>query len=326
MVLVLRALGIGDLATAVPALRGLRAGTGDRITFAAPAWLAPLIRLTGAVDEHLPVPDLASVLPDHPALPDQPVLAGVPASAGTLAVNLHGRGPQSHRLLRSAWPARLWAFACPAAGYRDGPAWEPDEHEVERWCRMLRHYGLDPDPDDLDLRTPPEVDRVPAGVTIVHPGAKAARRRWPPDRYAEVARRLTSEGLRVVVTGSESERGLASRVAQRAGLGPEAVLAGRLDLAELAALVARARLVISGDTGVAHLATGYRTGSVVLFGPVSPAHWGPPPDRLRHRVLWHPEALAGIVPDPGAPHPALGAISVAEVLAAAQSVLDRSGW
>jgi ADP-heptose:LPS heptosyltransferase len=89
----------------------------------------------------------------------------------------------------------------------------------------------------------------------------------------------------VLVTGGPDEAGLAAEVAAGAGLGPEAVLAGRTTLAELAALVAAAGRVVCGDTGVAHLATAYGTPSVVLFGPVPPARWGPPPGR-RHVALW----------------------------------------
>jgi ADP-heptose:LPS heptosyltransferase len=97
----------------------------------------------------------------------------------------------------------------------------------------------------------------------------------------------------VVVTGSMAERALAARVAGAAGLGPDAVLAGRTGVADLAALVAGARLVVCGDTGVGHLATAYGTPSVVLFGPVPPRLWGPPPDRPWHRALWPGPASAG---------------------------------
>jgi ADP-heptose:LPS heptosyltransferase len=81
------------------------------------------------------------------------------------------------------------------------------------------------------------------------------------------------------------------------------VLAGRTSMRALCALVAGARLLVSTDTGIAHLATAYGTPSVVVFGPEPPSRWGPPPDRPRHRVLHNG-------PDPGA-------VTVAEVLAAA---------
>ena len=93
--------------------------------------------------------------------------------------------------------------------------------------------------------------------------------------------------------------------------------------------------MVSGDTGIAHLATAYRTPSVLLFGPTPPAWWGPLVDLDRHRVLWHGERF-GLLPATGAthrtptrrpprtglgrPHPALAAITVDEVLAAVEDV------
>ncbi|AVT40420.1 glycosyltransferase family 9 protein [Plantactinospora sp. BB1] len=312
MILVLRALGVGDLATAVPALRGLRAAFPEHtLTVAAPDWLTPLVELVGDVDNVLPTDGL------------DPVDWAGPAPYW--AVNLHGRGPQSHRLLASAGPERLCGYHCAEAGHLDGPAWRAEEHEVRRWCRLLDWYGVECDPDDLDLRRPAP-RRVPVGVTVVHPGGKGSARRWSAERFGTLARELTRAGHRVVVTGSPDERELARRVAAGAGLPNPAVLAGRLTLVELAAVVAHARLVLSTDTGVAHLATAYRTPSVVLFGPVRPQLWGPPPDRPWHRAL-HRAAGPGRAwqPDEGTRiHPALAAIGVDEVLGAAGEV-DRVG-
>ncbi|MBQ1043236.1 MULTISPECIES: glycosyltransferase family 9 protein [unclassified Micromonospora] len=315
MILVLRALGVGDLVTAVPALRGLRAGLpGREVVLAAPDWLAPLAELTGAVDRVLPTTG-----------PDRIGWTGPPPE---VAVNLHGRGPQSHRALAAVRPGRTLAYRNPGAGHPDGPAWDDDEHEVRRWCRLLHAYGLPADPGDLALRRPAAVG-VPAGVTLLHPGGKVPAKRWPAERFAGLARELTARGHRVAVTGSAGERALAERVARDGGLPPEAVLAGRTGLAELAALVAGARLVVSGDTGVAHLATGYGTASVVLFGPVPAAHWGPPADRPRHR------ALGAIDPTPVnrdstgsrgvGSHPTLNAIGIDEVVAAVAEVERVSG-
>ena len=114
-----------------------------------------------------------------------------------------------------------------------------------------------------------------------------------------------------------SEVELARSVADAAGLGSDAVLAGRTTSLELAAVVAAARVVVCGDTGVAHLATAYRRPSVVLFGPVSPALWGPPP-RAQHVVLWHGDGTG----DPWGTEldPALEAIRVEEVVDALEAL------
>ena len=105
----------------------------------------------------------------------------------------------------------------------------------------------------------------------------------------------------MLVTGSPDEVPLAREVADLAGLPADAVVAGRTGLLELAALVGAARLLVCGDTGVAHLATALRTPSVVLFGPASPQRWSPPADRAWHRVLWSGRTgpLFADTPDPG---------------------------
>ncbi|NED22032.1 glycosyltransferase family 9 protein, partial [Streptomyces sp. SID9913] len=98
------------------------------------------------------------------------------------------------------------------------------------------------------------------------------------------------------------------RVGEEA-LGAE-VVAGGVPFGPLSALVADARAVVSGDTGVAHLAVAHGTPTVTLFGPVPPRRWGPPP-HPRHVALWYgPEG------DPHAQRtdPALLRITPADVL------------
>jgi ADP-heptose:LPS heptosyltransferase len=263
LVLAYRMLGLGDLLTAVPALRALRRSyPGDRLVLATSPWLFPFVQATNLVDGVV-----SRTLPE-----------------ATIAVNLHGKGPQSQRALLATSPDRVIAFGDP------GPAWDDDEHEVERWCRLLGCFGIDADPTDLDLdpddlALPLPPIQAPLGAVVVHPGASTATRRWPPDRWAAVARTLEESGVPVVVTGSAVEEGLAAYVAENAGLPPHRVLAGRTTLPELAAVVVQSSLVLCGDTGIGHLATALRRPSVVLFGPVAPAQWGPPPDRTEHIAL-----------------------------------------
>lgn len=303
---VLRPLGLGDLLTGVPAIRGIRAAVpGHHLVLATTAALAPLAALVDAVDEVLPARELEPL--DWPGPPPE------------LAVDLHGKGPLSHVVVADLHPGRLLTFDSP--GY-PGPAWRPDEHEVRRWCRLVDEgLGVRCDPDALDLAVPAVPPPV-AGAAVVHPGAAFPGRRWPPDRFAAVARHLADRGHDVRVTGGPAEVELARSVAAAAGLPDDAVLAGRTTSMELAAVVAAARVVVCGDTGVAHLATAYRRPSVVLFGPVSPALWGPPARAGRgggalHVVLWHGDGAG----DPWGTEldPALAAVTVAEVTDA----LDR---
>lgn len=284
-VLVYRALGLGDLLTGVPALRQLRRALPQaRISLATPGALRPLVELIGAVDELLPTEELAPVDWTGPA-PD-------------LAIDLHGNGPASRTLLTGH---RVLAFNTP-----DGPRWDPDEHERARWCRLVAHgLGVPGDPDDVLLDLPAEPSPA-TGAVVIHPGAASPSRRWPPERFAAVAREL-ARSQRVVITGSASERSLVARVLRLAGPGVETLETG---LAQLAALVAGASLVVCGDTGVGHLASAYATPSVLLFGPTPPTTWGPPPGP--HRVLWHGPHRGD--PHGDQPDPALLEIQVEEVL------------
>jgi ADP-heptose:LPS heptosyltransferase len=275
VVLVLRALGLADLLTAVPALRALDDAFPDkRIVLAAPTPLAPLALLTGAVD---------SVWPTAPLEPLDPGLA-----RPVVGVNLHDRGPQSHAVILGVRPGRLIAFEHPDVPESAGsPAWRPGEHEVVRWCRLLTESGVPADPARLDISPPPLAlppDLV--GATVIHPGAASAAQTWPAERWAAVARAELASGRPVIVTGGREEIPLARRVAGEAGLAPAAVWAGRTDLVGLASLVAAAGRLATSDIGVAHLAVAVGTPSVSLLGPSSPAEWGPPADRPQHRVIW----------------------------------------
>jgi ADP-heptose:LPS heptosyltransferase len=312
-ILILRALGLGDFLTGVPAYRALRrAFPRHRIVLAAPGPLSALCPLTGAVDRLLPTGELRPV--------------GWTGPPPQIAIDLHGNGPASHRLLAALRPERLIVFGGPQAGGFTGPRWRPREHEVARWCRLCQESGIPADPADLLLAGPlrgagpAPRQAAPSGATVVHPGAAASSRRWPAGRFAEVARHLSGSGQAIVITGSPAERPLARRVARLAGLPASVVWAGRTPLGALAALIASARLVISGDTGVAHLATAYARPSVTLFGPVPPAEWGPPQHPC-HQVLW--AAAPGYRGDPHAEQadPALAAIPAGAVLAAAGRAL-----
>jgi ADP-heptose:LPS heptosyltransferase len=301
---ILRPLGLGDLLTGVPAIRAVRAAVpGHRLVLAATAALEPLAGLIDAVDEVLPAREL------------EPLDWAGPRPA--LAVDLHGKGPASHVVVAGLRPLRLLTFDSP--GY-PGPRWYPDEHEVYRWCRLVAEgLGVAADPDALDLAVPAVPPPV-TGAAVVHPGAAFPGRRWPPERFAAVARHLADSGHDVRITGGPAEVALARGVAAAGGLGPDAVLAGRTSILELAALVAAARVVVTGDTGTAHLATAYRRPSVVLFGPVSPALWGPPP-RPQHVVLWHGDGTG----DPWGTEldPALARITVDAVTGAVDALLAR---
>ncbi|WP_338890155.1 glycosyltransferase family 9 protein [Rhodococcus sovatensis] len=296
-VLALRALGLGDFLTAVPALRGLRAHFPDsHLTLATTSWLEPLVRLTGVADETLPTGGLTGI--DPAVRPD-------------VAINLHGCGPHSIDVLVQTGCKTLLTHAHPDRPDIPGCPWINDMHETARWCRLLEFHGIATDPADFRLPCPRTPSSSP-GAVVIHPGAASRARQWPPERYAAVARSLRECGHTVIVTGTEAESSLVSAVVDGAGLPHTAGMAGTLTLLELCSLVAESSLVICGDTGVAHLASAFEAPSIVLFGPTPPSQWGPPTGGP-HRVLWY-----GTTGDPhGAePDPGLLRIAVDDVVSA----------
>lgn len=302
-VLVLRALGLGDLLTGIPALRGLRrAYPAARIVLATPKSLGSLAVFCGAVDEVLPTAGLGELHWPGPP-PD-------------VAVNLHGRGPESIADLLSTEPTRVISHRNPRYPSVVGPPWRAEIHEVDRWCALLGAAGIACDPEDLAIGRPDGYPRRD-GVVVIHPGAAAPSRRWPADRFATVAAALTAAGHRVVVTGSARERALAEDVAAQAGLNESAVLAGQLDVLGMVALISDCQLLVCGDTGVGHIATATGTPSVLLFGPTPPSRWGPR-GAGRHITVW-----AGDCGDPHGdrPHRGLLLITPSRVIDATRQLL-----
>ncbi|MGF6835712.1 ADP-heptose:LPS heptosyltransferase [Paenarthrobacter sp. TE4293] len=302
LVLALRALKLGDLLVAVPALRGLRRAFPEhRILYAAPGWIAEALELVGGI-HHLPTPGL-----------DDPLT--VPRGAVDIAVNLHGNGPESRLRIEELQANRVIAHGSPGI---DGPAWITGIPERERWTRLLTWHGVEADPLDYRLN-PPAVRSPRPGATVIHVGAAYGSRLWPVERFADVAAHLAATGHQVVLTGGSSERARAEETAASAKLQganlDDGLLAGRQGLAEFAATIAEARLVISADTGAAHLASAYGRPSVVLFGPAPAEEWGPPPGP--HVVLTAVELRRGDVFSAD-PDPALLAVSVRDVLEAAE--------
>jgi ADP-heptose:LPS heptosyltransferase len=295
---VLRALRLGDLLVAVPAFRAMRRAWPDaRIELIGLPWARALVeRLPGYVDELVEFPGWPGV-PERDVDPARVArfLAEASAHPADLAIQLHGSG-----LVTNAFVALLGARAtagrfAPGAFVPDPETFVPfDErvHERRGALDVLGAIGVPDAGDELELRVlardREEIARGPAraldrgAYAIVHPGSSTPARRWPAEGFAAVADAVAAH-LPVVVTGTDGDRDAvdATIAAMRR---PALDLAGRTSLGGLFALVEDASLVVSNDTGVAHVADAVGTPSVVVFTVADPARWGPT-DRARHRVV-----------------------------------------
>lgn len=313
-VVVFRALQLGDMLCAVPALRALRAALPHaHITLVGLPWAADLVaRFRHYLDAFIP-------FPGFPGLPEQvvrldeigPFIAHMQAQRFDLALQLHGDGRLTNAITR-CFSARAYAGFCPPT---TAAADIPPNHlpfpsaqtEVNALLALMHHLGA-PRTADADRLEFPLTDRdraelatllapmlatrgenlLPRPYACIHPGARGHTRRWHARSFAAVADALQQRGLHVFLTGSEGERELVAAV--RAHMRTTALdMCGRTRLGALAAVIADAHLVVCNDTGVSHLAAALRTPSVVVVTGSDPTRWAPA-DRARHRVLAHPIA------------------------------------
>jgi len=295
---VLRALpGVGDMICAVPALRTLRRRYPDARIGLVGLWSSRwmLDAYPHYVDELLPIDGLPMLCPPPADLEGaMAALAEARRQRFDLAIQLHGDGSISNLVT-----AMLGARTCLVHHLPGSPAPEgaiavryPDRgHEVARLLELADHVGM---PGEARLEPPHPAARAagaamveelalpPAGFAVVHPGASTSARRWSVAGFATVARWLLDRGLAVVATGTDDERDVVDELRRR--VPAVADLCGRTGVNDLAGVLAAARLVVSNDTGVAHLAAAVRAPSVVTFLGDDLGRWAPL-DSVRHRVV-----------------------------------------
>jgi lipopolysaccharide heptosyltransferase II len=213
---------------------------------------------------------------------------------------------------QSALPAALMCYLagiplrlahCRENPYQMLSDWLPDpepdttvKHEVRRQLDLVASVGCTPSSAGLsfavrDSDTDSVRDRLAArGINVarqwvlLHPGANAPSRRYPPDHWARVIEDLGSRtGLPMVLTGDAAEQPLIEQIVESSGSNAIS-LAGLLDLGELGAAIKLASLVISNNTGPAHLAAAVGTPLVDLYALTNPQHT---PWQVECRVLFH---------------------------------------
>lgn len=297
---VVRALhGLGDMLCAVPAFAALREAHPEaHVTWIGlPSCRWMLDRFGALIDSWVP-------FPGFPGIPEQPFakdallrfIGAARAAPFDLAIQMHGSGSVSNRftvLLGARATAGLYASPPPPSGQ----FFPYPQHgsEVHRCLFLTRSLGCPSDDDrlyfpvgDSDRTALAANDRLSAAAVrepfvCVHPGARDHARRWPPDRFAKVADALAELGFHVVLTGTAAEHDACAKVAASMQK-PALNVAGCTTLGVAAALLERAALLITNDTGISHLAAALGTPSVIVFLASDPERWAPL-DGTRHRPV-----------------------------------------
>jgi ADP-heptose:LPS heptosyltransferase len=161
------------------------------------------------------------------------------------------------------------------------------------------------------------------------PGASIEERRWGGVKFAALAERVVALGYSVVIVGGAEDLPVAANIAER--LPSVLNVAGKTSLLETASILNEAALLVSGDSGVLHIAAGLGTRTVSLFGPGIAKKWAPRGER--HIVINHQLPCSPCTKFGYTPHCKIGArciqgISVDEVFAAVETQLgerDKDG-
>lgn len=310
-ILLIRPDHLGDLLFTTPALRALReAFPQARITCLVGLWVEAVIAGNPCIDEVMlcPFPGFTRQ-PKKSVLEPYVVLVRcarlLKEKEFDLAVVLrfdHWWGALLTYLARI--PRRVgYDIAEVKPFLTDAVPYVPGRHEVEQNLTLVAAAGgwgehlVIPSVHPLEFSLSAEDEEFTADylaeqgvadddpLVCIHPGAGAPVKLWRNEGWAQVADALV-EGYRakVILTGSASEAPLAQAIAERMDSQP-LVATGQTTLGQLAALMARCRLVLGVDSGPLHLAVAVGTPTIHLYGPVDSRTFGPWGDPAKHVVL-----------------------------------------
>ena len=280
-ILVVRLGALGDVVHTIPAVAALRRTYPD----AQIDWLVDA--------KHRAIPDLVSVLDDVIALEGstpnawRTAIVAMRQTAYDVAIDFQGL-LKSAVLARASGASRVIGFSIwhlrektARPFYSATPHDDSEEgHVIRKNLRLLRVLGIERDVIEFPLRRSgsrvADILRqlVPGPYALINAGAAWPNKRWPPERFGEVAAFLAeARGLTPVVLWGPGEDALAQTVIDASA--GRAVLAPPSRPEDLVAMAREASLVVSGDTGPLHIATAVGTPTVSIFGPTNPARNGP---------------------------------------------------
>jgi lipopolysaccharide heptosyltransferase II len=333
-VLCVRLDHIGDVLMSTPAMAALKEGRPDRrltlLTSSAGAAIASLIPVVDDVIVY-DAPWMKATASRVDSGPEFAMAERLRAGRFDAAVifTVYSQTPMPPTLLCYLADIPLRLAHCRENPYQLLTDWVPEvepergiRHEVQRQLDLVATVGCHATDERMTLRAPheaahradvllveTEIDPSRPWI-IVHPGATAPSRRYPAEGFAAVARRLVVEsGWQVLFTGTAPEAELIAHIRAMAGV-PTQALVGRASLAEFAALIARAPLLLSNNTGPVHIAAALGTPVVDLYALTNPQHtpWAVPSRVLSHDVpckycyksicpMGHHDCLRRVAPD-----------------------------
>ncbi|RVT97293.1 glycosyltransferase family 9 protein [Mucilaginibacter limnophilus] len=297
---VFRALQLGDMLCAIPAIRALRhAYPNAQITLIGLPWGQSFTeRFSKYFDNFIE-------FPGFPGLPERPFnpaaftsfLAQVQQEKFDLAIQMQGNGSIINPMIELFGAKHTAGFTieghyAPDNGlFMEYPDYGP---EIERHILLMQHLGIKAQGTDLEFPLSVEdynsLDELQLGIepkkyVCVHPGSRGSWRQWPVKYFAALADYCVEQGYKAVITGTKDESDLVEGVISN--MRHEAInSAGTTTMGAVGALIQNAAMLISNCTGVSHIASAFKTPSIVISMDGEPQRWGPMDKRVHRTINW----------------------------------------
>jgi len=296
---IFRALQLGDMLCIIPAIRALRyAYPTAHITLLGLPWAKSFTeRFSSYFDdfEHFP---------GFPGLPEQPFnaaetvkyLSGVQGRYDLL-LQMQGNGTVINPMMELFGAAHtggfytLNDFIANTETFFAYPDYGP---EPQRHVLLMEHLGIpekglelefpitaQDEQDYADLQLPLQKGKY----VCIHPGSRGAWRQWPTENFAAMADYCAEQGYQPVITGTVPEMPIVNEVISK--MNHQAVnAAGKTNLGAMGVLIKNSRLLVSNCTGVSHMASAFKTPSVVICMDGEPERWGPVNQQIHRTINW----------------------------------------
>lgn len=276
--LIIKLSSLGDLFHALPAVHALKEASGATVDWLVQSAYVPLVDCFPDVDRVMEFPRQRVLLFLFRFLQE------LRRERYDLVVDLQG-------LLKSAIPARLARRngGAPVIGpsfHREGARWfyhaiagprNKDRHAVDECLDVLRWLDWPlPETPEFPVQFPKMPVAGSGPLVGMVPASRWLTKNWPPEYFADVARRLANVGARILLMGGKDEQLVCDQIEQSLGAESGVInYCGKTRLPELGGLMAGCDLVITVDSGPMHMAAAIGRPVLALFGPTEPTRTGP---------------------------------------------------
>lgn len=299
---VFRALQLGDMMCAIPAVRALRSAHPEaEIVLLGLPWATSFVqRFSDYFDRFIH-------FPGYPGLPEQDYDAKAFANflqqmqdeQFDLLLQMQGNGSIVNQMLQQFNAVNIAGFyndnsSKPSSLFIPYPDYGS---EIERHLLLMNHLGVASKGNHLEFPLTEKDQKdfndlllpiTPKKYVCIHPGARDANRQWPPQYFAALADYCIEQGFTVVITGTKDELDITREVI-KCLVHPAIDLTGKTSLGAVAVLIKNAFALISNCTGVSHIADAFKTPGVVISMHGEPDRWSPINRELHQVADWTTE-------------------------------------